>query len=78
MAGHSKWNNIKNRKGAQDAKRGKVFQKMSKEIFVAAKTGGPDPDMNPSLRLAVEKAKSANVPNDIIKRAIDKVVGLRL
>ena len=78
MAGHSKWNNIKNRKGAQDAKRGKIFQKMSKEIFVAAKAGGPDPDMNPSLRLAVEKAKSVNVPNDIIKRAIDKVVGLRL
>ncbi|MHA6259306.1 YebC/PmpR family DNA-binding transcriptional regulator [Sporosarcina sp. CAU 1771] len=75
MAGHSKWNNIKNRKGAQDAKRGKVFQKMSKEIFVAAKAGGPDPDMNPALRLAVEKAKSVNVPNDIIKRAIDKTTG---
>ncbi|MCZ2258397.1 YebC/PmpR family DNA-binding transcriptional regulator [Sporosarcina sp. G11-34] len=75
MAGHSKWNNIKNRKGAQDAKRGKVFQKMSKEIFVAAKAGGPDPDMNPALRLAVEKAKSVNVPNDIIKRAIDKSTG---
>lgn len=75
MAGHSKWNNIKNRKGAQDAKRGKIFQKMSKEIFVAAKAGGPDPEMNPALRLAVEKAKGANVPNDIIKRAIDKTTG---
>ncbi|WP_438311147.1 YebC/PmpR family DNA-binding transcriptional regulator [Sporosarcina sp. FA9] len=75
MAGHSKWNNIKNRKGAQDAKRGQVFQKMSKEIFVAAKSGGPDPEMNPGLRLAIEKAKSVNVPNDIIKRAIDKSSG---
>ena len=75
MAGHSKWNNIKNRKGAQDAKRGKVFQKMSKEILVAAKSGGPDPEMNPGLRLAIEKAKSVNVPNDIIKRAIDKSTG---
>lgn len=75
MAGHSKWNNIKNRKGAQDAKRGKVFQKMSREIFVAAKAGGPDPDMNPSLRVAIEKAKGVNTPNDVVKRAIDKATG---
>ncbi|MFD1206994.1 MULTISPECIES: YebC/PmpR family DNA-binding transcriptional regulator [Sporosarcina] len=74
MAGHSKWKNIQNRKGAQDAKRGKVFQKMSREIFVAAKSGG-DPDMNPALRLAIEKSKGFNVPNDVIKRAIDKATG---
>ncbi|WP_342505296.1 YebC/PmpR family DNA-binding transcriptional regulator [Sporosarcina sp. FSL K6-2383] len=75
MAGHSKWKNIQNRKGAQDAKRGKIFQKMSKEIFVAAKSGGPDVALNAALRLAVEKAKSVNVPNDVIKRAIDKATG---
>ena len=75
MAGHSKWKNIQNRKGAQDAKRGKIFQKMSKEIFVAAKSGGPDAESNASLRLAIEKAKSVNVPNDVIKRAVDKATG---
>jgi YebC/PmpR family DNA-binding regulatory protein len=75
MAGHSKWKNIQNRKGAQDAKRGKIFQKMSKEIFVAAKAGGSDVESNAALRLAIEKAKSGNVPNDIIKRAIDKATG---
>ena len=75
MAGHSKWKNIQNRKGAQDAKRGKIFQKMSKEIFVAAKSGGPDVALNAALRLAIEKAKSGNVPNDVIKRAIDKATG---
>lgn len=74
MAGHSKWNNIKNRKGAQDAKRGKIFQKISREIYMAAKQGA-DPDMNPALRLAIEKGKSANVPNDVVKRAIDKATG---
>lgn len=74
MAGHSKWSNIKNRKGAQDAKRGKIFQKMSREIYMAAKQGA-DPDMNPALRLALEKAKSANVPNDVVNRAIDKATG---
>lgn len=63
MAGHSKWSNIKGRKNAQDAKRGKIFQKLSREIYVAAKSGGPDPDSNPSLRLALDKAKSANMPN---------------
>ncbi|MFJ7933548.1 YebC/PmpR family DNA-binding transcriptional regulator [Sporosarcina sp. NPDC096371] len=75
MAGHSKWKNIQNRKGAQDAKRGKVFQKMSKEIFVAAKSGGLDVESNAALRLAIEKSKSVNVPNDVIKRAIDKATG---
>ncbi len=75
MAGHSKWSNIKRRKGAQDAKRGKIFQKMSREIYVAAKSGGADPEMNPTLRLAVEKSKGMNVPNDVIQRAIDKATG---
>src|SRR6185312_8063622 len=75
MAGHSKWKNIQNRKGAQDAKRGKIFQKMSRELFVAAKAGGGDPEMNPALRLVIEKSKSFNVPNDVIKRAIDKATG---
>ncbi|MFS0689848.1 YebC/PmpR family DNA-binding transcriptional regulator [Sporosarcina sp. 179-K 8C2 HS] len=75
MAGHSKWKNIQNRKGAQDAKRGKIFQKMSRELYVAAKSGGGDPDMNPALRLAIEKSKSFNVPNDVIKRAIEKATG---
>lgn len=74
MAGHSKWHNIRNRKGAQDAKRGKIFQKMSREIYMAAKQG-PDPEMNPALRLAIERAKSSNVPNDIVTRAIDKATG---
>ncbi|AXY26025.1 YebC/PmpR family DNA-binding transcriptional regulator [Suicoccus acidiformans] len=72
MAGHSKWNNIKNRKGAQDAKRGKLFQKLSREIYMAAKAGDVDPDMNPTLRLAVDKAKAANMPNDNINRAIKR------
>lgn len=75
MAGHSKWKNIQNRKGAQDAKRGKIFQKMSREIYVAAKSGGDDPDTNPTLRLAIDKSKSENVPNDVIQRAIDKATG---
>lgn len=75
MAGHSKWKNIQNRKGAQDAKRGKIFQKMSREIYVAAKSGGDDPDTNPALRLAIDKSKSVNVPNDVITRAIDKATG---
>ncbi len=72
MAGHSKWNNIKGRKGAQDAKRGKIFQKLSREIYVAAKSGGSDPSVNPSLRLVLDKAKTANMPNDNIQRAIKK------
>lgn len=75
MAGHSKWKNIQNRKNAQDAKRGKVFQKLAKEIYVAAKQGGPDPETNPSLRLVIEKSKAQNMPNDNIQRAIDKATG---
>ena len=72
MAGHSKWNNIKGRKGAQDEKRGKIFQKLSREIYMAAKSGDPDPDLNPALRLALDKAKSNNMPNDNIQRAIKR------
>ena len=72
MSGHSKWNNIQGRKNAQDAKRGKVFQKLSREIYMAAKAGGPDPSMNPALRLVVDKAKAANMPNDNVERAIKK------
>lgn len=72
MAGHSKWNNIKGRKGAQDAKRGKIFQKLTREIYVAAKNGGGDPSTNPALRLVLDKAKAANMPNDNVQRAIKK------
>ncbi|MDP4550432.1 YebC/PmpR family DNA-binding transcriptional regulator [Alkalihalobacillus macyae] len=75
MAGHSKWKNIQRRKNAQDSKRGKVFMKLAKEIFVAARSGGGDPETNPSLRLAVDKAKSANMPNENIDRAIKKATG---
>ena len=74
MAGHSKWANIKNRKARQDASRGKVWTKVIREITVAAK-GGPDPNDNPRLRLALEKANSANMPKDTIKRAIEKGSG---
>lgn len=72
MSGHSKWHNIQGRKNAQDAKRGKVFQKLSREIYMAAKAGGPDPSINPALRLVVDKAKAANMPNDNVERAIKK------
>jgi YebC/PmpR family DNA-binding regulatory protein len=75
MAGHSKWANIKRRKGAQDAKRGKVFGKLIREIMVAARMGDPDPDMNPRLRLAVDKAKANSMPKDNIERAIAKASG---
>ena len=75
MAGHSKWANIKHKKAAADAKRGKVFTKMSKLITVAAQQGGGDPDMNPSLRMAIQKAKGVGVPNDNIDRAIKKGTG---
>ena len=72
MAGHSKWKNIQGRKNAQDAKRGKIFQKLSREIYIAAKNGGADSSSNPALRLALDKAKSANMPNDNVDRAIKK------
>ncbi|OEU59521.1 MAG: transcriptional regulator, partial [Desulfuromonadales bacterium C00003094] len=75
MAGHSKWANIKHRKGAQDAKRGKVFTKLIKEITVAAKLGGGDLEINPRLRTAVDKAKAGNMPKDTIERAIKKGSG---
>ncbi|MFZ1721106.1 MAG: YebC/PmpR family DNA-binding transcriptional regulator [Microgenomates group bacterium] len=76
MAGHSKWNNIKQRKGAMDAKKGKVFSQISKQIKMATKEGGSgDPASNPSLRLALEKARSANMPKDNIQRAIDRGLG---
>ena len=75
MAGHSKWANIKHRKEAQDSKRGKVFSRLNKEITVAVKTGGPDPDSNPRLRLAITNARSHNMPKDNIERAIKKASG---
>ena len=75
MAGHSKWANIQHRKGRQDEKRGRVWTRIIREIMVAARTGGGDLDANPRLRLAVEKAKAANMPADNIKRNIDKATG---
>ncbi len=75
MAGHSKWANIKRRKGAQDSARGKVFSKINKEIMVAAKLGGADADANPRLRQAVAKARAANMPMQNIDRAIKKGTG---
>ena len=72
MAGHSKFKNIMHRKGAQDKKRSNLFSKLSREITVAAKTGVPDPEMNPRLRLAVNTAKAQSMPKDNIQRAIDK------
>ena len=75
MAGHSKWNNIKNKKGKEDAKRAKEFTKLGRYIMVAAKEGGSDPEYNPSLKAAIEKAKAANMPNDNIDRAVKKGAG---
>tara|TARA_B100001778_G_scaffold295082_1_gene267109 strand:+ start:341 stop:1072 length:732 start_codon:yes stop_codon:yes gene_type:complete len=75
MAGHSKWANIKHKKAAQDAKRGKVFTKIIKELMVAAKTGGSDPESNPRLRQAISTAKAANMPSDTISRNIQKGAG---
>ncbi len=75
MAGHSKWANIKHKKAREDAKKGKIFTKLVKNITVAARRGGGDPDMNPELRLAIEKAKAANMPSDNITRAILKATG---
>lgn len=75
MAGHSKWANIKHRKGAQDARRGKIFTKLIKEITVASKEGGSDPDTNPRLRLAIQNAKGQNMPKDTIERAVKKGSG---
>jgi len=75
MAGHSKWANIQHRKGRQDAKRGKVFTRVIKEITVAAKLGGPDPSFNPRLRLAMDKASEANMPKDTVQRAVQRGAG---
>ena len=76
MSGHSKWSTIKHKKGAADAKRGKLFTKLSKAIIVAAKEGGPDPAANLSLQNAVEKAKSYSMPKDTIERAIARGAGI--
>jgi YebC/PmpR family DNA-binding regulatory protein len=75
MSGHSKWHTIKHKKGAADAKRGKVFTRIIKELTVAARAGGGDPDMNPRLRTIVADAKSVNMPQDNIKRAIQRGTG---
>ena len=75
MAGHSKWANIQHRKGRQDEKRGKIWTRVIREITVAARQGGGDPTMNPRLRLAIEKAKAANMPADRIKYNVDKASG---
>ncbi|MFU8832050.1 MAG: YebC/PmpR family DNA-binding transcriptional regulator [Wenzhouxiangella sp.] len=75
MAGHSKWANIQHRKKAQDSKRGKIFTRLVREISVATREGGGDPDANPRLRLAMDKANAANVPKDNIERAIKKATG---
>lgn len=75
MAGHSKWANIKHRKGAQDKKRAKIFTRILKEIAIAARDGGGDPDANPALRLAISNAKGANMPKENIERAINKATG---
>ncbi|MEY4427524.1 MAG: hypothetical protein RLZZ182_213 [Pseudomonadota bacterium] len=75
MAGHSKWANIQHRKGRQDEKRGKIWTRITREIIVAARQGGGDIAMNPRLRLAIEKAKAANMPADNIKRNVDKATG---
>jgi len=75
MAGHSKWAKVKHFKGAIDAKRARIFAKLSREISIAAKLGGGDPDMNPRLRMVLLKSRSANMPSDNIERAIKKGVG---
>jgi len=75
MAGHSKWANIQHRKGRQDEKRGKAWTRVIREIMVAARLGGGDPQSNPRLRLAIDKAKAVNLPADTVKRNIDKATG---
>ena len=75
MAGHSKWANIQHRKGRQDEKRGKAWTRVIREIMVAARLGGGDPNANPRLRLAIDKAKAVNLPADTVKRNIDKATG---
>jgi YebC/PmpR family DNA-binding regulatory protein len=75
MAGHSKWANIQHRKGRQDEKRGKLWTKVIREIIVAARAGGGDPDANPRLRLAIDKSKAVNLPAETVKRNVDKATG---
>src|SRR5699024_8577535 len=75
MSGHSKWSTIKRAKGAADAKRGQLFTKLAREITVAARTGLPDPESNSRLRLAIQKARSENMPKDNIERAISRATG---
>ena len=75
MSGHSKWSTIKHQKGAADAKRGALFTKLSRDITLAAKSGGADPDMNFRLRLALDKAKTGNMPSDSISRAVKRGAG---
>jgi YebC/PmpR family DNA-binding regulatory protein len=77
MSGHSKWSSIKHKKGAADAKRGKLFTKLARAITVAARDGGPDPDGNPTLATAIQKARDASMPKDNIQRAIDRGSGVR-
>ena len=75
MSGHSKWASIKHKKAATDAKKGQLFTKLARDITMAARHGDPIPDMNPSLRLAIQKAKAANMPNDNIDRSIKRAQG---
>jgi YebC/PmpR family DNA-binding regulatory protein len=75
MSGHSKWSTIKRKKSAEDAKRGKIFTRIAREITVVARSGGGDPETNPSLRLSIEKARGANMPKDNIERAIKRGTG---
>ena len=75
MSGHSKWSTIKRKKGAEDAKRGKIFTRIARDIMLAARHGSGDPDSNPTLRMAIDKAKAANMPKDNIERAIKKGTG---
>jgi YebC/PmpR family DNA-binding regulatory protein len=76
MSGHSKWSTIKRQKGAADAKRGQLFTKLAREITIATKSGLPDPDANPRLRIAVDRARAASMPKDNIERAIQRAAGL--
>ena len=76
MSGHSKWANIKHRKGLKDNRRGKLFTRLLKELMMATRNGGPDPDGNPRLRLAIQNAKGANIPKDTILRNIEKASGI--
>ena len=76
MSGHSKWSTIKRKKGAEDAKRGKIFTRLAREIMMAARESGPDPEMNAALRIAIDKAKGSNMPKENIERAINRGAGI--